>query len=548
MEYSDYFPRSSLPTPCVLTPTVDMTNKEAAAILFASYDKHLTFPFDAHNCNNDYDSGGLMSGVLEFNPSEKEDKSEDHLVIQSLPLRYEYGRLRYCQTSSNLETKSGHQTEDSITHIMRSKSLPPAGISKEGHQYPNIVILNECMNGAGESNAKKQSLAVPSQERCGESSFKSMNAEDKRRVFSEIKPSYREKSLLPITSVQRSKSNREVLFLSQSDNTSSDTCNITSLDSNTSHYQLTIGAPKTARKSCSDTKVCERIYQSCDSPISTSFIESRRNKHECRRKYHVRIVRKNCSRHRGHAHSRDTSVGCSGGPGYSKDKSDCRKRRSKKKTKRRVLFSDSSSDKEDFNQHPLRWTKKNDRVIRSQEQLKIDGQIKSDGDKDKSQFEFTPDSCTSHSKHPDYSPDVKHTKMLFNNKTASLSSSNPSEEDDRSIKDTMSFSAQFSDRDTGFSSSSKSFYSSSWKESGPICTYKGTEVKTKPKYFQLPKQRIQSTNSVNSCKVKDSAYQTIQSSLDIMSFDKLNEKPKESLSRRCVNNRLVKGALNRLAI
>jgi hypothetical protein len=79
-------------------------------------------------------------------------------------------------------------------------------------------------------------------------------------------------------------------------------------------------------------------------------------------------------------------------------------------------------------------------------------------------------------------------------------------------------------------------------ENRPIRTYSGTEVKIKPKIVQLPKQRIKSMNSANSSKVKDSAYETIQSSLDTLSFDKFdkpNDRPGESFSRRYVSKRLV---------
>ncbi|XP_062579282.1 uncharacterized protein LOC134241237 [Saccostrea cucullata] len=548
LDISDYAPESSTTTPRNLTPKVDITNKKAAAKLFASYDKHLSFPFDAHNLPSGmHPVGGLKSGVLEFNPSEKEDNGDENFVLQSPPLPSEYRKLRYSQTTSVFDTKSGRQAEDSSNHVTRSKSLSPA-ILQERHQYPRIVIINENVQGSGGFHEQDHGLAVSDQEKQRRSSFTEMKAEDKRRIFSNSKTSFQdlERSVVPSKNVRRSNSNREVLILSQSDNNYSSDAFVNSLDIDIVHSQPTTGLSRMERKlSLSDTKVCGRAYQSNDHPsnlkTSASVNENRRNKSICSRKYHIRIVkRSNRSRQNGRSRSRDTSCECSCASREELNTSISGKKRHKKRSKKRVEVTDSSSDREDFYQHPFRKSKRNDLPFPSPNLGSTVGQTQASVGKDNEALSYMQSSFQSHLRKPDDFLDIKQTEILRqNNKNFSLSSSNPSENDDPFIIGRHSIHP--TDTDTGFSSSSKSLYTSPWRDGGIVSRNTGSEhVRTRSIDINFTKERLRSTNSVNGSRVKDSAYESKQSSLDTMSFERTSEKRYENWINRYEDRKITK--------
>ena len=505
------------------TPTVDITNKEAAAKLFASYDKQLTFPFDTNSPITNRSAGlhpvgGLKSGVLEFNSPEKEDNTENtgSFVLKSPPLPSDYRRLKYSQTTSVFDTRSDRLLNESNSQVLRSKSLTP-GIMRERCRSP-VVVINEPDVDSNDAN-EIQTLAVPNQDHGQRrSSFRDMKAEDKRKLFSKCKSSFPVRSYVPCADVRRSNSNREVLVVSQSDNCSSDTINRNSLDMNNPMLFATDGYKIRKNKlSFSDSKMFDRTrFSSDNSTTSTSINETRRNKTTRKRKYYIRIVKKSRSKKYGHSRSRDSSFECSCGSGDTLDNVESGRRKQKRKTRIKVETTDSSSDKEDF--YPVFRTTKSYFNNRTRRKHMIDGQTQTTEGDDNADSRIA-DSYTQPNKEIFYTNEYTDA-LYYIDKNNCDSISNLSETDVRAnIADVRKVALQLSN--SGLPSS-KSSYASSWREGGKTLKHvRNDGLKCKPIEPSIQKKKFaRPTSSVNTSRVKDSAYETIQSSLDTTSFEK----------------------------
>lgn len=509
------------------TPTVDITNKEAAAKLFASYDKQLTFPFDTNSPITNRSAGlhpvgGLKSGVLEFNSPEKEVNTENtgSFVLKSPPLPSDYRRLKYSQTTSVFDTRSDRLLNESNSQVLRSKSLTP-GIMRERCRSP-VVVINEPEVDSNDAN-EIQTLAVLNQDHGQRrSSFRDMKAEDKRKLFSKCKSSFPERSYLPCTDVRRSNSNREVLVVSQSDNCSSDTINRNSLDMNNPMLFATDGYKIRKNKfSFSDSKMFDRTrFSSDNSTTSTSINETRRNK--TKRKYYIRIVKKSRSKKYGHSRSRDSSFEFSCGSGDTLDNVESGRRKQKRKTRIKVETTDSSSDKEDF--YPVFRTTNSHFNNRTRRKHMIDGQTQTADSDDNADSQIA-DSYTqpniSRLKGKEIFYKSEYTDALYYfDKNNCDSSSNRRQTDERANTSGVR-KVTLQSSHSGLSSS-KSSYASSWREGGKTWMHVRNDwLKCKPIEPSIQKKQFsRSTSSLNTSRVKDSAYETSQSSLDTTSFEK----------------------------
>lgn len=523
-----------------------MTNREAAAKLFASYDKQLTFPFGTQSPINKHSMqlhpvGGLKSGVLEFNTQEKEENLFNRFVLRSPPLPSEYRKLKYSQTTSMFDTKSDRHIEEATSHIIRSKSLTP-GILRETGKSPVILKINDENAKDAIGDDEDHSLAVPKENTIRKSSFTEMKAEDKRRLFSKCRSFYPEKSLVPYPNIQRSNSNREVLVVSQSDNCSSDVFNRNSLDVNVPFStSLTDGYnASTNTMTFSNSKTFDRTcFLPRNSTASAQIMKNKRGKSTRKRKYYIRIVKNTIPRKQDHSRSGDSSFECSYGSGNVLNNFDAGKRKQRKRIRKRVEITDSSSDKEDF--YSLQKTNNRNLNFRYQKKRMVHVQTQTNGEQDTAEFSISK-TLHSHSSRSSLKNNENFHKddinaLYYKDKTDNLSSSNQSESDEiiamDYVRDREKLGVLTTDTDTGFSSSSKSLYASPWKDDGKVSVYSGNSfTRPKPPDAQISKNSIRSPNSVNSYKMKDSAYETSQSSIDTKSFERSHERSYDKFSKR----------------
>lgn len=486
--------------------------------------------------------GGLKSGVLEFNTQEKEENSFNRFVLRSPPLPFEYRKLKYSQTTSIFDAKSDRHVEEASSHITRSKSLTP-GILRETGQSPVILKINDENAKDAIGDDKDHSLAVPRENTIRRSSFTEMKAEDKRRLFSKCKSSYPEKSIVPSPNIQRSSSNREVLVVSQSDNCSSDVFNRSSLDVNVPYSASltdTYNAP-TNTMTFSNSKTFDRTcFLPRNSTASAQIMKNRRVKSTRKCKYYIRIVKNTIPKKHASSRSRDSSFECSCGSGNALNNLESGKRKQRKRIRKRVEITDSSSDKEDF--YSLQKTNNRNLNFRYLKKCMVDGQTQTNGEQDTPEFLISK-TLHSHSSRSSLKNNENFHKvgdinaLYYKDKSHNLSSSNQSESDEiivmDYVRDREKLGVLTTDTDTGFSSSSKSLYASPWKDDGKVSVYSGNIfTRPKPPDGYIPKHSIRSTNSVNSYKVKDSAYETSQSSMDTMSFERSHERAYEKFNKR----------------
>ena len=195
LQEDDVFTRS--PTP-VGTPTVNVSNQEAAARLFASYKAKNKFTFNEEELTNQPDTnlvGGRVEGTLVLCPSGNiSDCSESgRLTLKSSPRRKKYSSLKRYRAPSGPD-----RLHENVT-IARSKST--SKLSRRQYdveenfipQTPEIVIINtrsdddqdrahEAIDIVNSPDYEPQDTSTPKR-KITHTYFTSLDASDRRKVF-----------------------------------------------------------------------------------------------------------------------------------------------------------------------------------------------------------------------------------------------------------------------------------------------------------------------------------------------------------------------------